>query len=121
MKKKTAIQIKRVYKPPAESDGRRFLVDRLWPRGPKKEVMRMDGWLKEVAPTDKLRKWFNHDPAKWDEFRKRYLVELNAKPENWRPLREAAEKEKITLLFSAHDVEHNNAAVLKDFLEKQST
>lgn len=119
--KRAKIQIKRVYEAAVETDGNRFLVDRLWPRGLKKENLRIACWLKEVAPTDKLRHWFNHDPAKWDEFQKRYRVELDAKPGNWRPLLNAAKKGNITLLFSARDVEHNNARVLKDFLEKEST
>lgn len=117
---KTEIQLKWVYEPAAESDGKRLLIDRLWPRGVKKETLRMDGWLKEVAPTDRLRKWFSHDPAKRDEFQKRYRTELSAQPEKWRPLLAFTAKSKVTLLFSARDLEHNNAAVLKDFLEKQS-
>lgn len=113
------IQTKRVYEPAAKSDGQRFLVERLWPRGIKKEALRMTGWLKEVAPSNELRQWFNHDPAKWKEFQKRYRAELNGKPETWQPLQAAAKTGAVTLLFSAHDLEHNNALVLKTFLEEQ--
>ncbi|HLX72440.1 MAG TPA: DUF488 domain-containing protein [Verrucomicrobiae bacterium] len=111
------IQTERVYEAKGKSGGKRFLVDRLWPRGMKKEAVKMDGWLKEVAPSDALRHWFNHDPAKWEEFQRRYRAELSDKPENWQPLLEAAKDGDVTLLFSAHDVEHNNAVVLKAFLE----
>src|SRR5665213_622662 len=101
------IQIKRVYESAAKNDGQRFLVDRLWPRGVKKEALPLAGWLKEIAPGNELRKWFNHDPAKWKEFQKRYRAELDAKPETWQPLLTAAKKGNVTLLFSAHDLEHN--------------
>lgn len=113
------IQTKRVYEPAAKSDGQRFLVERLWPRGIKKEALLMTGWLKEVAPSNELRQWFNHDPAKWKEFQNRYRAELNGKPETWQPLLTAAKTGAVTLLFSAHDLEHNNALVLKAFLEGQ--
>ena len=111
------IRVKRVYEPPAPDDGKRFLVDRLWPRGLRKEALRLDGWLKELAPSDELRRWFGHDPAKWEEFRRRYFLELQARPEAWRPLRKAAREGTVTLLFSARDGEHNNAVALKSFLE----
>ncbi len=113
------IQIKRVYEPAAKSDGDRFLVERLWPRGIRKEALAMKGWYKEAAPSTELRKWFSHDPAKWGEFQTRYRAELQAKPEAWAPLVEAARKGKVTLLFSSHDTEHNNAVVLKGWLERQ--
>ncbi|MDE3067102.1 MAG: DUF488 domain-containing protein [Verrucomicrobiota bacterium] len=113
------VQIKRIYEPPAKTDGRRFLVERLWPRGVKKESLSLSGWCKEAAPGHELRKWFNHDPAKWKEFQRRYRAELNARPETWRPLLEAAGAGNLTLLFSARDTEHNNAAVLKNFLEER--
>jgi uncharacterized protein YeaO (DUF488 family) len=113
------IQIKRVYEAAAKTDGNRFLVERLWPRGMKKETLHMTGWLKEVAPSDTLRRWFNHDPAKWEEFQRRYRVELGGKPEAWQPLLDAAESDDVTLLFSAHDLEHNNAVALKAYLDKQ--
>jgi len=111
------IQTKRVYDPPSPSDGARFLVDRLWPRGMKKETLKMDGWLKEIAPSDALRKWSHHDPAKWAEFRKRYAAELAGQPTVWHPLLDRAAQETVTLLYSAHDTERNNAVALKSFLE----
>ena len=112
------IQTKRVYEPAAKTDGRRLLVERLWPRGVKKEALALAGWCKEVAPSHELRKWFNHDPAKWKEFQRRYRAELDANPEIWQPLLEAAKAGNLTLLFSAHDTEHNNAVVLKKLLEE---
>jgi len=111
------IRVKRVYDLSEPDDGLRFLVDRLWPRGVKKDNLQMDGWLKDVAPSDSLRHWFGHDPAKWDEFCRRYTAELEANSEAWRPLWEKAQTQTLTLLFSAHDVEHNNAVLLKLFLE----
>lgn len=113
------IRVKRVYDSPEAGDGTRFLVERLWPRGMKKESLRMDAWLKEVAPSDALRRWFGHDPAKWEEFQRRYRAELDAKPQAWRPILEAARLGAVTLLFSARDVEHNNAVTLKAYLEKR--
>lgn len=113
------IKVKRVYDPVEPDDGRRFLVERLWPRGIKKEALRMDGWLREVAPSDRLRRWFGHDPRKWEEFRRRYFEELEAHPEAWRPLLEAARVGNITLLFSARDTSHNNAVALREFLEEK--
>lgn len=113
------IQIKRVYEPAGKSDGARFLVERLWPRGMKKEALKMDDWPKEVAPSDALRKWFNHDPGKWKEFQRRYRAELADKRESWQPLVDAAKEGNVTLLFSAHDLEHNNAVVLKNFLDQR--
>ncbi len=112
------IQIKSAYEPIAKSDGQRFLVDRLLPRGIKKESLHFVAWLKGVAPSEKLRQWFNHDPAKWHEFQQRYCVELDANPEALQPLLEAAAKGNLTLLYSAHDIEHNNAIVLKAYLER---
>jgi uncharacterized protein YeaO (DUF488 family) len=113
------IQIKRVYEPAAKADGQRFLVERLWPRGIKKEALSLTGWCKEAAPSHGLRKWFNHEPAKWKEFQRRYRSELDQQPESWQPLMEAAKTGKLTLLFSSHDTEHNNAVVLKTYLEEQ--
>lgn len=84
------IKVKRAYEDPAPEDGRRFLVDRLWPRGVKKEALQLDGWLKEVAPSDDLRRWFDHDPDRWEGFKQRYSAELDEQPERWRPLLEAA-------------------------------
>jgi uncharacterized protein YeaO (DUF488 family) len=113
------IRVKRVYDPAAATDGRRFLVDQLWPRGLKKETANFDWWAKDVSPSKELRNWFGHEPPKWTEFRRRYFAELNKKPETWEPLLKAAQKEDITLLFSARDTEHNNAVALKTFLEKR--
>jgi len=113
------IQTKRVYEPPEKSDGTRFLVDRLWPRGMKKESLKMSDWPKEIAPSESLRRWFNHDPAKWKEFQKRYRSELADKRETWKPLLDAAKNGDVTLLFSAHDLEHNNAVVLRSFLDQR--
>ncbi len=112
------IQIKRVYEAPAPEDGTRFLVERLWPRGIKKEALHPDGWLKETAPSAELRRWFAHDPAKWEEFRRRYFAELESHPEVLQPLRDAARDGNVTLLYSARDTEHNNAGALKAYLEQ---
>ncbi len=113
------IRLKRVYDLEGTSEGRRFLVERLWPRGIKKENLHMDAWLKDVAPSQALRQWFGHDPAKWEEFQRRYRAELESHPEAWRPILEAARQGEVTLLYSARDTEHNNAIVLKEFLQKQ--
>ncbi len=113
------IHVKRVYEPPEASDGARFLVDRLWPRGLKKEAVKVESWVKAVSPSDRLRGQFCHDPAKWQEFQRRYFAELDRKPETWQPLLEAARAGDITLVFSARDTEHNNAVVLKNYLEQQ--
>jgi len=112
------ITIKRVYDRPEPTDGTRFLVERLWPRGMKKDTLRLDGWLKEVAPSDALRRWFGHDPAKWQEFQRRYFAELDSKPEAWQPILKAAQRGNVTLLYSARDTEHNNAVALKAYAEK---
>lgn len=111
------IRIKRVYDQHEPNDGLRFLVDRLWPRGVKKESLRLAGWLKDVAPSDALRLWFGHDPAKWEEFRQRYQAELEANCAAWQQLFDLARKQDITLLYGAHDIEHNNAVILQSFLE----
>jgi len=111
------IQVKRVYDPPQSSDGARFLVERLWPRGVKKEALPIDGWLKEVAPSNGLRRWFGHDPTRWEEFQRRYFAELDSKPEVWQPIRDAARRGNVTLLYSARDTEHNSAVALKVYLE----
>lgn len=113
------IRVKRAYDPQGPGDGLRFLVDRLWPRGMKKENLLLDGWLKDLAPSDALRRWFGHDPAKWEEFCRRYDVELSNNTAACRIILDMARKQDITLLFGAHDREHNNAVALKLFLEKQ--
>lgn len=112
------IQLKRVYEAPAKQDGSRFLVERLWPRGVKKDALPIQAWLKDAAPSSELRKWFHHDPERWDEFRARYFAELQQHEEAWRPLADAAQKQTVTLLYSSHDTEHNNAVALKEFLER---
>jgi uncharacterized protein YeaO (DUF488 family) len=113
------LQLKRIYEPPAKSDGTRLLVERLWPRGLKKEDAKLDGWLRDVAPSTALRKWFNHEPAKWEEFQKRYRSELNKNADAWRPILETSRKGRVTLLFSSKDAEHNNVVVLKAYLESR--
>ena len=113
------LNIKRVYERAEASDGVRFLVERLWPRGIKKETLKMKAWLKDVSPSPGLRKWFAHDPAKWQEFQKRYRAELKANPDAWKPILEAAKDGSVTLLYSARDPEHNSALLLKSFLEEQ--
>ena len=111
------LNAKRVYEPPERTDGNRFLVERLWPRGMKKEALTMNAWLKDVAPSDALRRWFAHDAAKWNEFRRRYFAELRDRGEALRPIVEAVELGNVTLLYSARDTEHNNAVALKGYLE----
>ncbi len=115
------ITVKRVYEGPSASDGTRFLVDHLWPRGLKKEAVKVQSWIKAVSPSDKLRTWFGHDPAKWKEFQRRYFAELDKRPEAWQALLEAARRGDITLVFSARDTEHNNAVALKAYLDKRLT
>ena len=110
------ILIKRVYDPVAGADGARFLVDRLWPRGVKKESLAIKAWSKDASPSTELRNWYHHDLARWDEFRRRYFTELEQNPAAWRPLIEAARRNRVTLLYSAKDTEHNNAVALKEFL-----
>ena len=111
------LKIKRIYDPAAPGDGQRIYIDRLWPRGMKKEEAKMDEWLKEISPSDDLRKWFSHDPAKYAEFKKRYAKELKDKSEILERIKKAAKKGTVTLLFSAKDTEHNNATALKEMLE----
>lgn len=111
------VDIKRVYEAPEEDDGKRILVDRLWPRGMTKEKAHVDLWLKEIAPTTTLRKWFNHDPEKWEEFKIRYLHELKENHEVVSTLKEEIKQGKVTLLYGARDEEHNEALVLKNTLK----
>ncbi len=113
------IEIQRVYEPLQPSGGERYLVDRIWPRGVRKDSLDMTAWLKDVAPSSDLRKWFGHDPQHWEEFRRRYFEELDAIPEAWQPLLEAARRGKITLLYAARDTEHNNAVALREYLERK--
>ena len=114
------ICIKRTYEPSARADGRRILVERLWPRGMKKEDLHADAWMKEVAPSTELRQWFGHQVERWDEFRRRYKRELSAKPDAWAPVLQASKHGTVTLLYSAHDVEHNGAVVLREYLTERS-
>jgi uncharacterized protein YeaO (DUF488 family) len=112
------IALKRAYEDAAPEDGVRFLVERLWPRGVKKTDLKIDGWLKEVAPSAELRRWFSHDPAKWEAFEQRYFQELDRHPEAADPIRKAARRGRVTLVYAAHDTEHNNAVALKQYLTK---
>jgi len=110
------IDLKRIYEEPSEDDGYRVLVDRLWPRGVSKEKAALGEWLKEVGPSDGLRQWFGHKPERFDEFRKRYLVELKTNPATEQLKRIVQSHKTVTLLYSAHDPEHNQAVVLRDYL-----
>lgn len=110
------IRIKRVYEAASNEDGVRILVDGLWPRGLKKEAARVDVWLREVAPSAGLRRWFGHEPSRWSEFRRRYFAELREREAAVRQIRDVAERETVTLLFAAKDEACNNAAALRDFL-----
>ncbi|HET7569691.1 MAG TPA: DUF488 domain-containing protein [Gammaproteobacteria bacterium] len=115
-----SIRIKRIYEAPARGDGRRVLVDRVWPRGIKKDEAKLDDWLKDVAPSTPLRKWFGHDPDKWPEFRTRYRKELDAQSEAVGLLAGYARKGTLTLLYGARDEQHNQAVVLRDYLQKKT-
>jgi uncharacterized protein YeaO (DUF488 family) len=110
------IRIKRTYEARARGDGRRILVERLWPRGLKKEAVAADAWLKDVAPSTALRRWFGHRVERWDEFRRRYRRELAANRSAWEPILAASRRGTVTLLYSAHDVLHNGAEVLREYL-----
>ncbi len=114
------VRVKRIYEAPDPSDGTRVLVDRLWARGLTKEKAALDLWLKDIAPSTELRKWFAHDPAKWEEFQKRYQAELNENEEAVTRLREEIRKGPVTLLYGARDQEHNEALVLRDYLVRRS-
>jgi len=105
-----------VYEPPASDDGKRILVDRIWPRGLTKQRAAVDVWLKEIAPSTALRKWFGHDPERWDEFRQRYFKELRDNSVEVKNLEELLSGGKATLLYGAHDAEHNNAIALAEYL-----
>ena len=113
------IHTKRAYEKPSPQDGARYLVDGLWPRGVAKATLELEGWIREVAPSAALRKWFAHDPAKWDEFRRKYFRELDAHPEVWAPLAKAARQGTLTLVYGARDSEHNNAVALAEYLKRR--
>lgn len=113
------IKIKRIYDSASKQDGFRILVDRLWPRGLSKDVAAVDLWIKDIAPSDDLRKWFGHDPEKWDDFRSRYQIELDSKTDDLQVLLEKCNQDTVTLLFAAKDSDHNNAVVLKDYLMRK--
>jgi uncharacterized protein YeaO (DUF488 family) len=116
-RKNAMLKLKRAYEPASREDGQRFLVERLWPRGVKKTSLRLDAWLKDVAPTAQLRQWFSHDPKRWDEFRQRYKAELERDSQVCDPILKAARRGTVTLIYSSHDSEHNNAVALRDYLE----
>jgi len=119
MKGVEMIDLKRAYDPANSADGTRLLIERLWPRGVKKTSHKIKSWIKDVAPSTELRKWFSHDPAKWKKFRSRYFDELKAKPDAWQPIIDAARHGTVTLIYSSHDTEHNNAVALQEFLERR--
>ncbi len=112
------IKLKRAYEPASRSDGTRFLVERLWPRGVTKAALGVEAWLKDIAPSPALRTWYAHDVAKWPEFRRRYLAELKANAAAVWPLVAAARMGTVTFVYAARDEEHNSAAVLKQFVER---
>lgn len=113
------IRVKRIYEEPSDQDGFRILVDRLWPRGLRKNEARLDLWMKEIAPENRLRRWFSHDPEKWEEFRKCYLKELEQKEEYVQELLDKARDTDLTLLYAAKDEIFNNATVLKEYIESR--
>jgi uncharacterized protein YeaO (DUF488 family) len=111
------IYVKRAYDKPQKSDGFRVLIDRVWPRGVRKEDLKLDEWLKDLAPTTELRRWFGHDPDKWEEFRSRYFGELDSHPDEIQKLRQQARKGPVTIVFGAREERFNNAVALKEYLE----
>ncbi|HKU61026.1 MAG TPA: DUF488 family protein [Gemmatimonadales bacterium] len=113
------IGLKRAYQPAAAGDGRRVLVERLWPRGVSRARLRLDGWAKDVAPSPGLRRWFGHEPGKWPEFRRRYFAELRANAAAWQPLLAAARRGRITFIYAARDEARNGAVALKAFLDRR--
>ncbi len=113
-----AVRIKRAYETPSSDDGKRILIDRLWPRGLTKGKAKIDVWLKDIAPSTELREWFSHDPAKWLEFQKRYRQELDANEAVVGQLREELKKGQVTLVYSAKDEQHNDAVLLQEYLDQ---
>jgi len=120
MSKESAFRVKRIYEDASDDDGYRVLVDRLWPRGVSKERAHLDEWMKGIAPSTELRKWFNHDKEKFDEFKTRYFEELEKKEEPVNALLEKGKSGLVTLLYAAKDQEHNHALVLKEYLKKET-
>lgn len=114
------IKIKRIYDEPTKDDGKRVLVDRLWPRGISKDRAKIDLWAKDIAPSHELRKWFNHDPDKWIEFEEKYFSQLDSKTESLIPIFELIKNYKVTFIFSSKEIKLNNAAVLKQYIEKKT-
>jgi len=114
-----AIQLKRAYDKPQKADGFRVLIDRVWPRGVRKEDLKLDEWLRTLAPSTELRQWFGHDPEKWDEFRKRYFQELDEHPDEIRKLRAKLRDGPLTIVFGSREQRFNNAAALKEYLERR--
>jgi uncharacterized protein YeaO (DUF488 family) len=117
-RRNATIRLKRAYEPPTEDDGTRILVERLWPRGVSKERAAIDLWLKELAPSAELRKWYAHDQTRWAEFRARYWAELDQKGEALRDLKRRLEEGAVTFVYAAKDEEHNSAILLKQYLER---
>ena len=113
------IRLKRAYDEPAQNDGRRVLIDRIWPRGVKKEDLALDDWCKEVAPSNDLRQWFDHDPEKWDQFKQRYFEELADRPDAISDLAKTAREGRLTLVYAASEEKFNNAVALKEYLEEE--
>jgi uncharacterized protein YeaO (DUF488 family) len=114
------IRLKRAYEKDSAEDGTRLLVERLWPRGLTKVRLRIDGWLKDAAPSTELRQWFSHDPSKWEEFQRRYFAELDLHPGAWEDIFKASQHGTVTLVYSSHDSEHNNAVALKRYVERHA-
>ena len=116
MSQELDIQLKRAYEAPMADDGLRYLVDRIWPRGVSKDDAQLEAWLRDIAPSDELRKWFGHDPERWDEFHHRYTVELKTHHDDLKMLAERARRQRVTPLFGARDEVHNQAVVIRDYL-----
>ena len=114
------VKLKRAYESASPADGVRLLVERLWPRGLSKDRLKLDGWIREVGPTTELRQWFGHDPAKWSQFRARYFRELDSRPESWQPIAASMKRGTVTLVYSSHDEEHNNAVALREYLQSKT-